>query len=402
MGSHAILSPSAAYRWLACTPSARFEEQYPDEVSVYAAEGTIAHEVAALVLSKYSGVFKGTQDRFDLMLTGLENLANVFYENQGKPSEFASMFDHAEEYADFVGSMAGYADFVRSKASGALLIEQRLDLTDYVSLGFGTSDATVITKDTIYVIDYKYGAGVRVVATANKQMMLYGLGALRIAREKGFKDIKTVVLSIFQPRAGGSSTWQISVAELVEWAKTVVKPASVQAMAGIGDFVAGDHCQFCKAKTVCKAFYDRFAEVLKLKDKRVMDDYDTAEVLKFGPSVASWVKKVEEDVVGKLSKGGKLKGFKLVAGRGRRSFKSEDEVVDILLGEGFESYEIFDPKLRSLTDLEKQFGKKKFNELLGPEIINIEGKPTLTTDEDDRPGIGASAADDYEDLTHQN
>lgn len=390
MSSHAILSPSSAYRWLACTPSARFEEQYPDEESLYAREGTIAHEVAALVLSSRAGIFTGNQNNFNAMLSKLEYDAKVFYEKQGKPSEFAAMLDHAEDYANFV----------RDQATGEILIEQRYKLTEFVPLGYGTADSTNITKNTIYVTDYKYGAGVRVAATANKQMMLYGLGAYLQVREK-YPNIKTVVLSIFQPRAGGSSTWQISVEDLLKWAKEEVAPKAKIAMAGIGDFVAGDHCQFCKAKTVCKAFYDRFAEVKKIKDKRVMDDADTADVLTFGPSVASWVKKVEEETVNKLSKGGKLKGFKLVAGRDRRSFKSEDEVVDILLGEGFESYDIFDPKLRSLTDLEKQFGKKKFNDLLGKEIINIEGKPSLTTEDDDRPAIGASAADEFDedDLT---
>lgn len=387
MNNHAILSPSNAYRWLVCTPSARFEEQYPDEESVYAREGTIAHEVAALVLSNRAGIFKGN---FNAKLSKLEYDAKVFYEKQGKPSEFAVMLDHAEEYANFV----------REQATGEILIEQRYELAEYVPLGYGTADSTNITKDTIYVTDYKYGAGVRVAATANKQMMLYGLGAYLHVREK-YPNIKTVVLSIFQPRAGGSSTWQISVEDLLKWAKEEVAPKAKIAMAGIGDFVAGDHCQFCKAKTVCKAFYDRFAEIKKIKDKRVMDDADTAYVLTFGPSVASWIKKIEEETINKLSKGGKLKGFKLVAGRGRRSFKSEDEVVDILIGEGFESYDIFDVKLRSITDLEKQLGKKKFNDLLGDEIIKIEGKPTLTTEDDDRPAIGASAADEFDedDLT---
>lgn len=385
MGSHAILSPSSAYRWLACTPSARFEEQYSDEESVYAREGTIAHEVAALVLSARAGIFQGTQQNYNAMLSKLEYEAKVFYEEQGKPSEFQAMLDYAEEYAEFI----------KEQAPGTILIEQRYKLTDFVPLGYGTADATNITKTVLYVTDYKYGAGVRVAATANKQMMLYGLGALLVAKEKGF-EIDTLILSIFQPRAGGVSSWQISVTDLLKWANEEVKPKAKIAMAGIGDFVAGEHCQFCKAKTVCKAFYDRFAVLKKIKDKREMSEQDTIDVLTFGPSVASWAKKVEEETVNKLSKGGKLPGYKLVAGRGRRSFKSEDEVVDILIGEGFESYDIFDPKLRSLTDLEKSLGKAKFGELLGNEVIKLEGKPTLTIEDDDRPAIGASAADEYD------
>lgn len=382
MSAHAILGPSSASRWLACTPSARFEEQYPDQESVYAQEGTIAHEIAAVMLAVRAGVFNGDHNP---TLSRIKFQADLFYERQGKPSEWQSMYDHAE----------AYAKFVLDQAAGDVHIERRYSLTDYVPLGFGTGDAANVTKDTLYVTDYKYGAGIIVAATANKQMMLYGLGALK---EVGKPTIETVVLNIFQPRAGGSSTWQISVADLTKWAEEVVKPKATLAIAGIGDFVAGEHCQFCKAKAVCKAFYDRFADLKKIQDKRVMSDKDTADVLTVGPSVASWVKKVEGETVTKLANGGKLPGFKLVAGRGRRSFKNEDEVVDILLGEGFESYEIFDPKLRSLTDLEKSFGKAKFMELLGNEIINLEVKPSLTTADDDRPAIGASAADEYDDL----
>ena len=43
---HALLSASSAGRWLACTPSARLEEQFPDTESEAAAEGTLAHELA--------------------------------------------------------------------------------------------------------------------------------------------------------------------------------------------------------------------------------------------------------------------------------------------------------------------------------------------------------------------
>ena len=40
---HAILSPSAGARWVACPPSARLTEHMPSESSPYAEEGTTAH-----------------------------------------------------------------------------------------------------------------------------------------------------------------------------------------------------------------------------------------------------------------------------------------------------------------------------------------------------------------------
>lgn len=405
--AHAILGPSSAYRWLVCTPSARFEQQQPDDESVYAQEGTLAHEVAALVLAARSGTYKGSHERWVEDVSGLELLIDRFYEGQGKPSEFRSMFDYAEDYATFVlesldhgGEVVIGAEHTEKnfdKIAKRVLIESKYDMFDYVPLGFGTSDATVHTKKVLYVTDYKYGAGVRVSAVNNTQGKLYGLGALAKANAEGWKDIETVVIRIYQPRAGGASSWQISAEALREWGEAEVKPKALQAIAGIGDFVAGEHCHFCKARLKCKAFYDRFAEVPNLQDKRELTYDDLKEVLTFGPALASWVKKMEEEAVRKLERGTKLPGFKLVKGRVRRSFRNEDDVVDALIGAGFDSFDIYDPKLRSLTDLEKALGKNKFNQLLGADIITVEGKPALAPEDDDRPAIGKVGADEYDD-----
>ena len=51
--NHALLSASSAHRWLACTPSARLEEQFPDTTSEAAKEGTLAHELAELKVRNY-------------------------------------------------------------------------------------------------------------------------------------------------------------------------------------------------------------------------------------------------------------------------------------------------------------------------------------------------------------
>ena len=48
---HAVLSASGAHRWLNCPPSAKLEEKMEDKSSVYAQEGTLAHELAELELS---------------------------------------------------------------------------------------------------------------------------------------------------------------------------------------------------------------------------------------------------------------------------------------------------------------------------------------------------------------
>jgi hypothetical protein len=239
-GKHAILSPSSAYRWLTCTPSARFEEQLPEEESTYAAEGTLAHELAAIILTTRSGkkIPRATYEAWMTRITGHELYS-------------PEMLDHAEAYAGFV---------LGQFKSGDVLIEQPYDLSKYIPLAFGTSDATCFSGTSIFVTDYKYGAGVAVSATANKQMMIYGLGAYEKALTLGRKP-ETVSLSIFQPRAGGPSSWDISVPDLLKWAHGDLKTRATLAIAGAGCFIPGEHCRFCKARTCCKAYYDLFAEL---------------------------------------------------------------------------------------------------------------------------------------------
>lgn len=49
--AHAILSPSAAARWLKCPASVAMTASMPEETSPYALEGSIAHAVAESALT---------------------------------------------------------------------------------------------------------------------------------------------------------------------------------------------------------------------------------------------------------------------------------------------------------------------------------------------------------------
>lgn len=393
-GRHAILGPSSAYRWLACTPSARFEEQIPEQESEFALEGTLAHELAALILSGRSGIFKGKQKAYNEYLEEIEKRIVEFYYTGTKSTQDAQkayfhMLEYAEEWASLITEQA-------TEHNGQIFIEQEYDISAYVPLGFGTADATVVSKKVLLVTDLKFGAGVPVTATANKQLMLYGVGALLKAVESGHKP-ETVILTISQPRAGGTSKWEISVPELLKWAEFEVRPKALLAIAGQGEFVAGSHCLFCKARTNCSAFYKEFEEASYIHDKRVMTNKDLTKVLEKGPTIASWIKKVEQEAIETLQNRKKIPGFKLVAGRGQRQFKNEDDVVEILMSEGCKDEDIFDTKVNSLTSIEETLGKKKFNALFEDYIFNKEGKPQIVLVDDPRPAIGASRADEYDD-----
>lgn len=401
---HAILGPSGAHRWLTCTPSARFEEQIPNQESVYAREGTIAHEIAALVLGSRCGALAGDHGQFNKAMEHWQDIAVDFYTNEmevGDPwAEYLAMLGYAEDWAAYV------QDFVQQSYKSMLFIEREYDLSQFVPLGFGTSDATVALPNVLHVFDYKYGAGKPVHAEQNEQLMLYGLGALTtIIKEDPTYKPEYVVVHIFQPRAGSGlpTSWQTTVDDLLHWAEFTVAPAGALAIAGQGEFVAGPHCQFCRAKTVCRAWYDAFEDVLRLSDKRTINARQRAIVLESGDAVAAFVKKMKEQAVEDLQNGKRVDGFKLVAGTGRRQFTNENDVVDVLLGTDMHE-DIFDAKLRSLTDLEKRLGKKRFAELFKDLVITKEAAPQLASQEDPRPAVGLNGHDEYldddfEDLT---
>ena len=90
MAKHALLSASGAHRWLACTPSARLEMQFPPSTSTYAEEGTVAHAVAELTARYFLG---------ELDEVAYENAIADFEANEYYNEE---MRECATAYAEFV------------------------------------------------------------------------------------------------------------------------------------------------------------------------------------------------------------------------------------------------------------------------------------------------------------
>ncbi len=377
--SHAVLSPSSAERWLNCTPSARFEEQFPDRSSSYADEGTLAHRLGELFLREKLGRVK-------------KHVYNTEFDQVRKHELFSNeMLDHCENYAVYV--IEQYAGAQAHTKDAQVFLEQKLDLTSYVEDGFGTGDSVIIANGVLDIIDLKYGKGVPVYAENNRQMMLYGLGAM--LEFEHLYDIETVRVTIFQPRLDSISTWEISAADLRKWAETELKPRATLAFAGTGEFIAGKHCQFCKARGACKANADfnlelakyDFASPAKLADEEVSDILDRAKTFQ------NWLGDVEEYALSEaVERGKKWPGYKLVEGRSNRKYTDDDQVAETLIGKGYKEETIFTKKLLGITAMEKELGKNTFNTLLSPLITKPLGKPTLVPLSDKRPELNSTEA----------
>lgn len=381
MGAHAILSPSGAHRWMHCPPSAQLEKRFPDERSDYAAEGTFAHRVADLRLSRAIA----------------NTLKPSIYKKQLAELKKDSWYSTAlEEYVEaYVAQVTEIFLTAKKQCKDTLvLLEQRLDFSEWVPGGFGTGDVVIISDDTLEVIDLKYGKGVPVSAEDNPQTRLYGLGATRTYQT--LYDFSKVRMTIIQPRLDSISTEELTVNELLVWAYGEVKPKAALANAGEGEFCAGDHCRFCRARATCRARAEHNMELVKydFQDAFLLTPSEIAEILGKAEELVRWASDVKEHALDQaINHGEKFPGWKLVEGKSNRKYSDEEAVAQTLIKADYKEDAIYKPKeLLGITALEKEVGKKKFSQLLGELIIKPAGKPTLVPESDKRPEISSTDA----------
>ena len=160
--NHALLSASSAHRWLACTPSARLEEQFPDTTSEAAKEGTLAHELAELKVRNYFKPHDVSKRKLTFAIKKMKE--NPLWDDE--------MLEHTDTYIDYIRDVS-----IKLPTDPYVEVEKQVRFDSYVPEGFGTADCIMIQGETLFVIDFKYGKGVLVSAEENPQMMLYALGA---------------------------------------------------------------------------------------------------------------------------------------------------------------------------------------------------------------------------------
>lgn len=380
--AHALLSPSAAHRWINCTAAPRLEADVEDKGSEFAAEGTLAHAYCAQKLKAFLGL-----------------------PTEGEAKEIAELNDRyhtgeMDEYTDTYKTIVlEKYNAARAKTKDALLlIETRLDFSEYVPDAFGTADATIIADGTMEVIDFKYGKGVKVSAEDNPQMKIYALGAYE---KFSFEyKIDRVRMTIIQPRIENFSEWELSVSELMAWTDSVLTPKAQQAYKGDGPQVPGDWCQFCKVKSSCRALTQKCIEAAKNHPdpKLISPDELAADVLPMLATVKTWLAGVEDYALQQALSGVQLAGWKVVEGRSVRKITDQDGAALALNKAGYKTAEIYKPQeLRTITDLEKLTGKKQFAAICGDFIEKPQGKPTLAPESDKRPAIDP-LADDFKDV----
>lgn len=377
---HARLSASGAHRWLACPGSVKLEENFPDSGSAYAAEGTLAHSVGELKLTKY--FMKGI---------GPVKYRKAMEKFREDPLWKEEIDRYTEEYFNEVKKAALSYD-----SPPFVAIEERVDFSSWAPEGFGTADCLMIYGDELSVIDLKYGKGVPVSPVENPQLMLYALGAYNTYHL--FYDIKKITLRIIQPRIDNSNAWSLTTEELLAFGERV-KPIAQKAYEGCDELQDGEHCRFCKAKSRCpKRAQTMFAVAEEIAPRVIPDkkgkastggllsNEEISDFLKKTEGFTDWIKDLQEEAMAQLLAGNPVSGYKLVEGRSNRRITNEGDLAKALMGAGYDEALIYKPKaLETITNLEKLCGKKELAALGKDYIEKPQGKPTLVPESDKRP-----------------
>ena len=350
--THSKIGASSMYRWAVCPGSVRMSEGIELTPSAYAEEGTEAHEYAAKIL------------RYEVV------------------------FIHDIEMREAVRT---YVDFVQS-LSGIRLIEHKFDLSAIHPGCYGTADAVVYDKDThkLWVIDFKYGAGIYVGVENNPQLRYYALGAMLTC---GF-EVETVEMVIVQPRYTGTNpirSEKVASIDLLDFSADL-KEYAVATEQPNAPLVAGEHCRFCPAAPTCPELQSKAQAIAKVEFKASLP-YDPAKLklaLDSREIVKAWLKAIDEFAYSEAEAGLCAPGYKLVDKRPTRKWKSEGDVIEYLQDLGVKG--IYAPQeLKSPAQMEKIVDK----ELLADLIVSESSGRTLVPDSDKREPSKSSAKEDF-------
>lgn len=408
--AHASLPPSAAARWLACPGSIQAAQGMPDESSPFAREGTAAHELAAWA-----------------------NEANADpsrYEGQVISVPYTDEYgvDVAEDYIvdlDMIRNVRTYTAYCthlkarnrKGQDKVQWWTEQRYSLAGFEKpLGdvlWGTADFVAYDPEdkTLYVVDLKYGRGVRVFAAQNTQLMVYAL----LVWSSMQLDVHRIQTVIVQPRIGNGRPDEavLTPTELLEFGMEVVNGAYKALEPGAGR-VAGEHCRFCPARFICPEYANMSTAIattdaqedfsmegtpqdIKTAEMPPVETLSTNEIaarLQAAEQLEQWIKDARKYLYEQATKGEDVPGYKLVNKRPKRVWaESEDKVTKTLRPQVAKKADMYKKELLSPAQMEKVVeDKTTVSEL----VASVSSGTTLVPESDPREAVAQTAIEEFD------
>ncbi len=386
MSWHARLSASSAHRWLVCPRSAEYAKS---GTSVYAAEGTLAHDIAAKCLADPS------LSASDFLLK--QETVEGFKFEVGQ-----EMVDVVQFYIDALAADEQEDD----EGWVEMPLHDQLKGID-PDLG-GTADAVAFSPATkkLRVYDFKYGSGSYVEADDNPQLKLYALGALLVVQAAG-RQVLDVEVVIVQPRFEGANPvrrFQFKAFDLLDFIADV-KAAALQSRTPSTPLVAGDHCQFCGHAKDCEKLKERQHAIVAAEFKPLLqyDPAALAQSLADIPLVKARIKALEEFAYTEACRGVTIPGYKLVDKRPTRKWAAEGPVWMWAQENAIDAYA--PRELLSPAQMEKKIAetlprgkKKEAAQAIEHLVVKVSSGVALVPESDDRPVAQRISVDEFPQL----
>lgn len=363
--SHRRFSPSQAERFIACRGSTNLLARVPARPSTeWSIEGTKAHEVLQ------AGLENGIRDAKEAH----REYSTVFAEDLDDGENF--FYRAVQAALDHVyGILDDYPDAV-------LYVERFVNPPSEVTPGEtgGYCDIAIHVPSirTLFIIDYKHGAGIAKDVKGNPQPMQYGAGFLY--EDNAVVDPATVdmvVLTIVQPRAfhpdGIIREHEVTpyelyeyIAELDDVIEDCLKPDAPLTPDDNGK--TSDHCRFCDANTMCparerkaiSAVGTQFAAVTdvtrnKLPDLMTLDMERLVYISRMAPILKKFLDDVDGRIMELLRQGYSVPGKKLVEVQAKRQWwgSPEDVAAKAAALANCKPDELYTMKLLPITQVEK-------------------------------------------------
>lgn len=411
MTTHAQLSPSKAYRYLACPGSVREEAKYPEPPSgPGAVDGTHSHTLLEHCLKEFI-------DPLAVVGQTLKDHDGEFTVDKPRAERVKVAFDYVHKVENL-----GCKVLTEQRVSPAHLIG-RTDMD-------GTVDIQIHGPEVLEIIDYKDGMNL-VEARDNSQLELYALGVLA-----GFGlpvnatyPFKTVRMTIIQPKLAIKGLPTITSHDMTVPEVLALIPKYVVGGAATekpdAPLIPGEkQCKYCRAsgctargQAAMAAAGVKFpslapepvpaaapSQQVAEQDPGTMTNERLVEILEAAPLMRQMIEQAEAEAQRRLESGVSIPGLKLVNGRGSQVWNlPEDQIAEKLKGMGVPKDAVWVTKLVSPAQAKKlswtkrdgtakQLTERQLKTLETEYISKLGGKLTVAPESDPRPAVVRDAA----------
>jgi hypothetical protein len=343
---HSPFGGSVAARVLHCPASVRLVERVPAHLrktSAYAERGTACHAAMAHLIDEngdFESLVGKTMNHYTITRDDVENTLRPAL------TYIAALLD----------------------TPGAEFYLEHRVVFPTIAGAFGTVDLLVRIGSTVHVIDFKFGAGVRVRAlypdgdedVINAQLMFYSVGA-RHSHRPFFADVENIVLTILQPvsiepDAEMVSSVTVTHAELDAFI-ALYRDACTEALSTTPRLQRGDWCRFCAARPICPAHIGPLLDLAQFMLPTAAPATDAyLQVLADGLNLVDAIKEIRtalhDQAKHALQSGDVVPGYTLSAGRAERHWHDESAAIAALCRLGLTRDDVFAAIMRSPKQVE--------------------------------------------------